>query len=87
MQVARLFWNETTGWTMPNGSLAEADLVLYFGGRRVLSEGAPHLDRMFPRARIIGCSTGGQILGDDVSDDTLVAVAIRFAATTVRLAH
>ena len=87
MQVAKLFWNEATGWAAPSGTLPEAHLVLYFGGRELLAEAAQQLGRMFPRARIVGCSTGGQILGDDVSDDTLVAVAIRFAATTVRLAH
>jgi hypothetical protein len=87
MQVARLFWNEATGWAAPDKALPAADLVLYFGGRCILPAAAPHLDRMFPKARIVGCSTGGQILGDDVSDDTLVAVAIRFKETTVRLAH
>ncbi len=67
--------------------LPDADLVLYFGRRETLVEAARELDRMFRRARIVGCSTGGQILGEDVSDETLVAIAIRFEDTTVRLAH
>src|SRR5918997_2404632 len=88
MQVAKLFWNDA-GWAAPSKALSDADLVLYFGERRLLAGAARYLDlkRMFPRARIVGCSTGGQILGDDVSDGTLVAVAIRFKETTVRLAH
>jgi hypothetical protein len=41
---------------------------------------------MFPRAHILGCSTGGQIRNDDIVDDEIVATAVRFDATKLRLA-
>ena len=68
--------------------MADANLVLYFGTRRVLASEAPYRDlkHRFPQAHIVGCSTGGQILGDDVSDDTIAAVALRFERTQLRLA-
>ncbi len=40
---------------------------------------------MFPSAHILGCSTGGQINNDDVNDDEVVAAAVSFDATRLRL--
>jgi hypothetical protein len=36
---------------------------------------------------IIGCSTGGQVLGDAVLDHTMVVTVVQFASTEVRCAH
>ena len=41
---------------------------------------------MFPAAHILGCSTGGQISNDDVTDDEIAAAAICFDATRLRVA-
>src|SRR5260370_4990690 len=41
---------------------------------------------MCPRAHVLGCSTGGQIRNDDVTDDEIAAAALRFDATKLRLA-
>ncbi len=88
MQVAKLLWTEAAGWVAPDRAIAGANLVFYFGARRILAGGAPyrHLKGMFPQAHVVGCSTGGQILGDDVSDETIAAVALRFDATRLSLA-
>lgn len=56
--------------------------------RAALASGARYdeLRAMFPKAHVVGCSTGGQIRNDDVSDDEIAAVALRFDATKLRLA-
>ena len=36
-------------------------------------------------AHVLGCSTGGQINNNDVNDDEIVAAAISFDATQLRL--
>jgi hypothetical protein len=41
---------------------------------------------MFPRAHLLGCSTGGQIRNDDVTDDDVIAAALSFDSTKLRLA-
>ncbi|MEI9805856.1 MAG: FIST N-terminal domain-containing protein [Pseudolabrys sp.] len=71
-----------------NGSLEAADLVLYFGLREALACGARYaeLRAKFPSAHLVGCSTGGQISGDEVLDDGIAAVALRFESTKLRLA-
>jgi hypothetical protein len=42
---------------------------------------------MYPDAHIVGCSTGGQIRNDDVTDEEITAAALAFDATTLRVAR
>lgn len=63
-------------------------LVLYFGSRAQLTSGETYetLRRAFPDAVVCGCSAGGQIVGDGVVDDAVVAMGFVFERTAVRLA-
>jgi hypothetical protein len=40
---------------------------------------------IFPKAQVLGCSTGGQIHNADVLDDEITAIAVRFDATKLKL--
>lgn len=88
MRASQLSWREATGWHAADGHPSNPDLVLYFGIRQALACGTRYheLRHMFPHAHIVGCSTGGQIRNDDVTDDEIVATALRFDATKLRLA-
>lgn len=88
MRAHQLHWQSANGWSQ-NPSSNGADLILYFGERRSLADGARYheLRKMFPAANIIGCSTGGQIHNNDVVDETIVALAVRFDATTLRVVN
>jgi hypothetical protein len=81
-------WKQESGWSGNVGEAGGAHLVLYFGGRGDLENGDRYreLRAMFPDARILGCSTGGQIRNDEVLDDEVTAVALSFRATSLRLA-
>ncbi len=87
MRTQQLVWNPRSGWNVGTSQSGEAALVLYFGARPALASGERYdeLRRMFPEAHILGCSTGGQISNNDISDDHLVAAAICFEATGLRL--
>jgi len=89
MRVRQINWNKQAGWTGLDGASGDGSLVLYFGGREALACGARYneLRRFFPGAHIIGCSTGGQISNDDINDDEVVAAAISFEATKLRLSR
>ncbi|MCU0885918.1 MAG: hypothetical protein MUC44_13430, partial [Beijerinckiaceae bacterium] len=65
-----------------------SQLVLYFAARETLAAYPVHADLVarFPGARIVGCSTGGQIGRDDVTDAGVKAVAISFATTRIKVA-
>ncbi len=88
MRVQQVTWSERSGW-MPKFAPGPASLVLYFGTRRALADGERYdeLRDMFPAAHILGCSTGGQINNSDVNDDEIVAAAVTFDATRLRLCH
>lgn len=85
MRAVSLNWKNGQGWSK---APAKADLVLYFGAREALADGArfDELRKNFPGAHIVGCSTGGQIRNNDVSDDEIAAVALSFDATKIRIA-
>ena len=87
MRTHQLSWSATHGWRAPGANFASADLVLYFGLRSALADGArtQELRAMFANAHVVGCSTGGQIRNDDV-DDEIAAVALRFDRTRIALA-
>jgi hypothetical protein len=87
MRSRHAAWNPSTGWTSAPADLADASLVLYFGARRALADGARYRDlrAMFPSAHILGCSTGGQINDNAISDDEIVAAVVKFEATKLRL--
>ncbi len=88
MRATQLNWTEADGWADSGGSQNGADLVLYFGTRQSLACGSRYheLRAKFPSAHIVGCSTGGQIVGDDVLDDEIAATAIKFDKTRLKLA-
>ncbi len=89
MLASQLFWKDLGGWADDSEQAATPDLVLYFGSRAMLGEPAHFaaLRSRFPDARIIGCSTGGQMSDGDVTDQTLTALTLDFAATGLRLAE
>lgn len=66
-------------------SAADAQLVLLFGDRQLLESGMPiaPLRSWFPRARIVTCSSGGDIIGDHVRDGVASATALHFESSDV----
>ncbi|HLX14955.1 MAG TPA: FIST N-terminal domain-containing protein [Bradyrhizobium sp.] len=89
MRSQQITWNPQGGWNRIAGEPEKVSLVFYFGARETLACGKRYreLREIFPAAHILGCSTGGQINNSDVSDDEIVAAAISFHSTTLRLAH
>src|ERR1700688_5162672 len=87
MHSQQIIWKPDAGWTPIKAKPEAISLVFYFGTRQMLACGARYneLRQMFPAAHILGCSTGGQINNNDVSDDEIVAAAIGFDSTRLRL--
>jgi hypothetical protein len=79
---------------LPLGLDSEQTLVLVFGASNLLDRPGPLIDlaRGFPQAKVIGCSTAGEIFGSQngqragVGDDSLVVAVARFAATRLATA-
>jgi hypothetical protein len=91
MKTEQRTWTQGCEW-MPTycGPVAQgAQLVLVFGGTTVLQDPRllEQIRKFYPAAHILGCSTAGEICGDQVTDDSLVATAIHFEHTQVRAAQ
>ncbi len=91
IRFEQLRWSGGAGWLAVRASAdlpPPADLVLVFGGSAAMRAPAPVAELLvrYPGAVLAGCSTAGEILGTEVSDESLVATALSFDATRVALA-
>lgn len=69
-------------------SAENADLVLCFGACDMLrpEDTFQAVKEKFPLAQIAMCSTSGEILAENVFDNSIVVIAMQFASTKVRTA-
>lgn len=63
-----------------------AELVWLFGGRERLANAGllAEVAKAYSQAQLVGCSTAGEICDTHVFDDSLVATALHFEATTIQ---
>ena len=87
MQTEQLTWSAGDGWQSGDTALADAQLVLYFGSREALETETwySELRTRYAGAHIVGCSSGGQIQHAEFSETGIVAVAVAFQATRLRI--
>ena len=87
MKTEQRKWSEKSGWKeiSKNDLKDKAQLVLAFGSTSLLKE-KKHYDEMrsfYPAAHILLCSTAGEIIGTEVSDETISLTAVAFETTRI----
>jgi hypothetical protein len=92
MRIEETRWKPGAGWQSgagKNASIGRADLVIYFGNQAGLRSGErfAELRAAYGNATIVGCSGTRSISGDVLEEDGIVAVALGFDRTPIRLAH
>ena len=90
MKVEQRLWLPASGWSViDSDGPIEPGLVLFFASPGTLDDGKrfAELKSAYPRAALLGCTTGGEIAALDVHDGAVVATAIEFADTKVKLAE
>lgn len=72
--------------TNSNFDATKSQLVLVFGSGELASNQTNFdlIKSKFPNAAIVSCSTAGEIIGEEVYDDSLIVTAIQFEKATVR---
>jgi hypothetical protein len=87
LRIDQFRWTAGRGWEPgpPGEGTEDADLLLVFGATALLREAGPYAEACaaYPAAFRFGCSTAGDIFGTQVSDDSLVITAVRFAETRI----
>jgi hypothetical protein len=89
MRIETKRWTEDAGWNGKESSVRKAQLVLAFASPRICDRHDlfEEIAAFYPAAEVFGCSTAGEILGTQVTDESLVVAAIEFAVTTFRSAR
>ena len=89
MHVKQVRWSEESGWNEAPGRWESegAHVAFVFGAGRLLRrvELMDELRARSPSALLFGCSTAGEILGDEVRDETLAVSFVTFAHTCVAI--
>lgn len=86
IHVQQRFWSKDKGWTEPTGTLpAEPQLVFVFGDRELVAEPALYeqLRQFYKDAYVLTGSTAGNILGDDVTTESVTVSALYFEKTQI----
>lgn len=86
---ARLNGKSYVPLSAADNGFADAQLVLLFGDRFQLSrpEAIALARERFPKAAIVSCSSGAEICGTSVMEDSIVATALRFDSSWVATAE
>jgi hypothetical protein len=91
MKVAQQIWTEANEWEVIQEAdiSSTAQLVLVFGNKKTLAPEYGHLLEKiktdYPNAQLVLSSTSGEIVDDEVHDDSLTATAIEFEKTNIRI--
>jgi hypothetical protein len=90
MKTAQYKWSQSVGWKpdLPSGEVEREVIAFVFGARPLIQAGqlVDELRGSFKGAAILGCSTSGEIIGDAVVDDSVIATAVEFENTRLRTA-
>jgi hypothetical protein len=85
MELETFEFRPAIGWSVESFPSLDSEntLVLVFGGAGMIDDPAPiaELCQAYPTAKLLGCSTAGEILDTRVQDGGLVVAVARFAAT------
>lgn len=86
MTVEQKLWTQKDGWVNKGESLSKVpQLVFAFGGRQQLQDELHYkaLKDFYPTAKILLCSTAGEILGTRVYDNSISVSAVHFDTTNI----
>jgi hypothetical protein len=89
MRIEQMLWTAETGWQIRGNSDAvfHPQLVLFFCASRLsgVDERIAELKSRYVGADIIGCTTAGEISGEEVLDESVSATAIELSEATIRV--
>ncbi|MEW6535836.1 MAG: FIST N-terminal domain-containing protein [Candidatus Auribacterota bacterium] len=90
MQAEQKRWSKEAGWkSLSENQLQDkAQLVFVFGQGDMLKLTAQlvEIKELYPKAQIVGCSTAGEIIGEQIFDNSLVTTALYFEKTRLKFA-
>lgn len=90
MKVEQRIWTATSDWSIISDASisAQANLVFVFGSRESLEKADRYeeIRSFYPNATIISGTTAGEIIGDEVYDESCTVTALHFEKTSLAFA-
>jgi len=87
MRTEQSKWTPENGWEhITNSNINDgAQLVLIFGKANHMKENSLIADikKRYPLAKILGCSTSGEIIGTNVVDNSIIVTAVQFDSSHI----
>lgn len=90
MKIEQRQWKRSTGWVPAlETAPCAAQLLLVFSDTALLKDPAitTALRGAYPQASIVGCTTAGEILGTEVSEESVVVTAVTFEHSQLQSAR
>lgn len=87
MKITQMTWDNESGWNCVYGNQdIDPTVIICFGSRNVITDPChfDYLKKKYPNTDIIMSSSGGEILNDEVRDDTIIANLIKFEKTPIK---
>lgn len=90
MELATFQYNVAKGWSTKNFPELDSEntLILAFAASEFIDHPEPlkELATHYPKSKIIGCSTAGEIAGSNITDHSISVAVIRFQSTPIAIA-
>lgn len=90
MEMQTFQYEKGTGWSVPQlpDLDSENTLVLIFAAPSFIDDPAPvqELVKKYPKSKVMGCSSAGEIFGPYILDNSLSVAVVRFESTQLMLA-
>lgn len=91
MRCEQKYWTKESGWVSFGENKLEGDpqLVFAFGGRREIGDQSrfDEIRTFYPNAKILLCSTAGEIIDTQVRDNSIALTALNFEKTNLSFAE
>jgi hypothetical protein len=89
MQVETFKYTEEKGWSVPSFPLLDSSntLILIFAAPQFIENPKPILEliKAYPKAKITGCSSAGEIFGPVVNDNSLSVAVTKYDHAIVKI--
>ena len=89
MKLQTFQFRADTGWSIQTFPNLDSDktLIFVFAAPEFIDHSEPLLElaKQYPKSKIIGCSSAGEILGPSISDNSISVAVVKFEKTPIRI--
>lgn len=89
MKIEKFIFSENSGWSVASFPALDSEetLVLVFSSADYFDNQAPikELVQHYPKSKIVGCSTAGEISGNTVNDKSISVAVVKFEKSHLKM--